>query len=403
MILVSPLPDNVNPKHEKMNKIVYKLVYNRKRTLNHSGTALVQVEAYQSGKKNYFSTNVYLKPEQWDERRKLVRNHPNAEALNRRLYDFVANIERLELQLWQQGRQVSATLLKEMLNAKASKLSFTHFMEREVQNAAVKESTRRNLFSTLQLLRDFRPQIQFTDLTFEFVAEFELFLRQQKFHINTVAKHLKHLKQEVNAAIRKDWIPLHRHPFRDYKIKTADYRHTHLTQEELELLEQLRLTGRHADLQKTLDAFLFCCYAGLRYSDFTSLTPSNILYIGTERWLVYRSVKTQTEVRLPLFLLFGGKGLSILEKYAHNLMDFFQLKDNSNVNKQLRRLARMAGLNKLISFHTARHTNATLLIYKGVNITTVQKLLGHKNVKTTQVYATVMDRTIVHDLEMHAL
>lgn len=51
--------------------------------------------------------------------------------------------------------------------------------------------------------------------------------------------------------------------------------------------------------------------------------------------------------------------------------------------------------------HTARHTNATLLIYKGVNITTVQKLLGHKNVRTTQIYAMVMDRTLVHDLELH--
>lgn len=58
----------------------------------------------------------------------------------------------------------------------------------------------------------------------------------------------------------------------------------------------------------------------------------------------------------------------------------------------------------LLLMHTARHTNATLLIYNGVNITTVQKLLGHKSVKTTQVYTNVMDMTIVHDLEKnHAL
>lgn len=52
-----------------------------------------------------------------------------------------------------------------------------------------------------------------------------------------------------------------------------------------------------------------------------------------------------------------------------------------------------------MSFHTARHTNATLLIYNGVNITTVQKLLGHKSVKTTQIYTNVMDATIISDLE----
>ena len=72
---------------------------------------------------------------------------------------------------------------------------------------------------------------------------------------------------------------------------------------------------------------------------------------------------------------------------------------NSNVNKELIIIARLAGVAKKVSFHTARHTNATLLIYNGVNITTVQKLLGHKSVKTTQIYTNVMDATIISDLE----
>jgi site-specific recombinase XerD len=75
------------------------------------------------------------------------------------------------------------------------------------------------------------------------------------------------------------------------------------------------------------------------------------------------------------------------------------LKDNSNINKELDKIAHLAQLDKEISFHTARHTNASLLIYKGVNITTVQKLLGHKNVKTTQIYTHIMDSTIINDLE----
>ena len=81
------------------------------------------------------------------------------------------------------------------------------------------------------------------------------------------------------------------------------------------------------------------------------------------------------------------------------MQGFFHLKDNSNVNKELIVISRLAGVAKRISFHTARHTNATLLIYNGVNITTVQKLLGHKSVKTTQVYTNIMDITIVNDLE----
>ena len=124
--------------------------------------------------------------------------------------------------------------------------------------------------------------------------------------------------------------------------------------------------------------------------------------IGQKIQTYYKSVKTGTEVRLPLYLLFEGKGIHILHRYKNDLNSFFKLKDNSNLNKELNVLAKLAGISKHISFHTARHTNATLLIYNGANITTVQKLLGHKSVKTTQVYANIMDITIVRDLEKAA-
>lgn len=76
-----------------MNKIIYSLVYNRKKCLNKRGMALVQVEAYLDRKKKYFSTKVYLKPEQWDAKTS-CKNHPNADALNRLIYEFVAAIEK---------------------------------------------------------------------------------------------------------------------------------------------------------------------------------------------------------------------------------------------------------------------------------------------------------------------
>lgn len=384
-----------------MNKIVYKLMFNRKKALNCRGMALVQVEAYQDRQRKYFSTHVYLCPHQWDKRRQQVKNHPNAEALNYRLRQLVADLEFKELQLWRRGHAVTLALLKEHWEGKSDPRSFTDFFAREVQNADVKESTRRNLSSTLQLLRDFRRRITFAELNFDLVADFELFLRRRGYHANTVAKHIRHLRRQVNMAVRKGCLEARLHPFRDYRIKTVPGRHTHLTPEELERLECFGSAGSNARQQHVLDAFLFCCYAGLRYSDFTSLTPGSLVSIGKEHWLVYRSVKTGTDVRLPLSLLFDGKGLAILQKYRTRLNDFFHLPDNSNVNKCLRQLARLAGIDKPLSFHVARHTNATLLIYKGVNITTVQRLLGHKSVRTTQVYANVMDLTIVHDLKNH--
>lgn len=382
-----------------MSKIIYNLVYNRKKCLNKKGMALVQVEAYLDRKKKYFSTKVYLKPEQWDSKKMIVKNHPNAEALNRLIYEFVAMVEKKELELWQQGKRVSLELLKNTLITRGNNSSFIPFFKQEVMNSSLKESTKRNHLSTLMLLQEFKKDVLFSDLTFEFVSSFEYFLQLKGYHTNTIAKHMKHLKRHVNIAINKEYIEIQKYAFRKYKIRTVENKHTHLVPEELEKLEKLNLTGRYMKFQKTLDAFLFCCYAGMRYSDFVNLSPENIIDIRQEIWLIYKSVKTGTEVRLPLYLLFGGKGLVILDKYRNNLHEFFCLRDNSNVNKELIIISRLAGLSKKISFHTARHTNATLLIYNGVNITTVQKLLGHKSVKTTQVYTNIMDMTIVHDLE----
>lgn len=365
--------------------------------------ALVQVEAYLNRKKMYFSTKIYLKPEQWDAKRKMVKNHPNANVLNRMLYENIAAIEQTELGLWQQGKSISLDLLKNSIDKPLSNgRSFLTFFKEEIANSSLKESTRQNHLSTLELLQEFKKEVLFTDLTFEFVSSFDNYLQSKGYHLNTIAKHMKHLKRYINVAINKEYMDIQKYAFRKYKIKSIEGSHTHLAPEELHKFENLQLTGRYTRLQKTKDAFLFCCYAGLRYSDFTNLTSANIVEFHQETWIIYKSVKTGMEVRLPLYLLFEGKGIQILQRYKDDLNSFFKLKDNSNINKELNILAGLAKIDKRVSFHTARHTNATLLLYNGANITTVQKLLGHKSVKTTQVYANIMDITVVRDLEKTA-
>ena len=386
-----------------MEKISYNLVFNRKKRLNKRGMALVQVEAYLNRKKMYFSTKIYLKPEQWDAKRKMVKNHPNANVLNRMLYENIAAIEQTELGLWQQGKSISLDLLKNSIDKPLSNgRSFLTFFKEEIANSSLKESTRQNHLSTLELLQEFKKEVLFTDLTFEFVSSFDNYLQSKGYHLNTIAKHMKHLKRYINVAINKEYMDIQKYAFSKYKIKSIEGSHTHLAPEELHKFENLQLTGRYTRLQKTKDAFLFCCYAGLRYSDFTNLTSANIVEFHQETWIIYKSVKTGMEVRLPLYLLFEGKGIQILQRYKDDLNSFFKLKDNSNINKELNILAGLAKIDKRVSFHTARHTNATLLLYNGANITTVQKLLGHKSVKTTQVYANIMDITVVRDLEKTA-
>lgn len=383
-----------------MEKISYNLVFNRKKQLNKKGNALVQVEAYLNRRKMYFSTKLYLKPEQWDKKRSMVKNHPNADALNRMLHEYIIGIEQKELGLWQRGKQISLNLLKDCITKPTgNENSFLTFFKEEINNTSLKESTKQNHLSTLVLLQEFKKDVSFADLTFEFVSSFDCYLQSRGYHLNTIAKHMKHLKRYINVAINKEHMDVQKYAFRKYKIKSIEGSHTHLSPEELKNIEKLQLEGKFLKLKKTKDAFLFCCYAGLRYSDFTSLTSVNIIELYQETWLIYKSVKTNIEVRLPLYLLFEGKGLQVLDHYKKELNDFFKLKNNSNINKELNTLSKLAGIEKRVSFHTARHTNATLLIYSGANITTVQKLLGHRSVKTTQVYANIMDITIIRDLE----
>ena len=381
-----------------MRKICYQPIYNRKKKLNAQGKALLQVEAYLEKRKIYFSTHIYLSPEQWDNKRKLICKHPHAEALNYQVKEFLIQLESKELSLWKEGKVITLERLKEEFGIKKNK-SFLDFILKDITDSPYKQSTKQNLLSTYALLTKFKDNINFKELTTEFVFDFERFLFGSNLQTNTVAKHMKHFKTFVNLAIDKGYLTLNDYPFRRYRIKTLKSKHTFLLPDELEKLESLELTGKSIAYKHSLEAFLFCCYTGLRYSDFTQLSEKNIVFIEKRPWIIFTTIKTGAEVRLPLALLFGGKGWKLLRKHQKHLNEFFNLKANSTVNKDLIRIGKLAGIQKHFSFHSARHTNATLLIYKGVNITTVQKLLGHRNVATTQIYSEVMGSTIVKDLK----
>lgn len=383
-----------------MEKVIYNLVFNRKKQLNAKGEALIQVEAYLNKQKRYFSTKVYIKPCQWDPKRRVVKNHPNMDVLNQHLHNFILELEKRELDTIQAGNTFSLKDLKDTIQPQSAPSSFTAFMQEEITHSNLKLSTLKNHLSTLHVLTLFKSDVSFNDLSFNFLCELEYFLLKQKYHRNTIAKHMKHLKRYINLAINKDLFDLQKYPFRKYKIKYLESKRTHLTPDELNKLETLDLGSRRT-LRRCLDMFLFSCYTGLRFSDMVSITNENFFYIEDKLWLIYSSVKTDVSVRLPLFLLFDGKSISIYERYQNNIRTLFNVpvSANSNINKQLRRICQLVAIDKKVSFHTARHTNATLLLYNGANITTVQKLLGHKSVRTTEIYSNIMDMTIVRDLE----
>ena len=384
-----------------MDKISYRLVFNRKKKLNGQGKALIQVELYLNGSKIYISTQIYVFPHQWDNKRKRIVSHPQMDELNRMLDETLLGLQWRELELWKTGIPVSLSLFRKEGKEEAPASSpFPASGRKWVESSMKKESTKRNLLTTLDVIEEFAPSVPLGEITYGFLLDFERFMKQKKaYGVNTIAKHMRHIRCLMNEAIRRNYMKPEDYPFRKYVIKTGTFRHAFLLPEELKRIEELDLSGKERKLEHSRQAFLFCCYTGLRYSDFILLSERNIVRIDGKEWLRFRTMKTGTEVSVPLYLLFHGKATDILTRHKDDLGAFFRIKPNPSVNKDLTRIARLANLEKHISFHTARHTNATLLIYAGAQITTVQKLLGHRSVSTTQGYSEIFSGTIVNDLK----
>ena len=141
-------------------------------------------------------------------------------------------------------------------------------------------------------------------------------------------------------------------------------------------------------------AFLFCCFSGLRYSDVSKLTWKEITvsqdgYVQIETTMQ----KTGKSITIPL----SDNALKWLPEREGNLPEsriFYKLPDQvNNADVRLRTLIKKAGISKHVTFHVARHSFATLTLTYGADLYTVSKLLGHANIRTTQVYAKIVDES----------
>lgn len=381
-----------------MDKVLYNSVFNRKNSLLPNGSALIQIEAYMRGKKKYFGTNIYITPEQWDRKHRTIKAHPNQITLNKQIRDFVTSLEDAEMKRRQSGKPFSLDYLSEFIKGNCSN-SFTEFCNREVKTGKFSKATIKEHTTTIHYLETFKKDVQFDGITFEFLNDFERFLIKKELHKNTIAKHFTIVRRYVNLAINKDFLDLNKYPFRKFKIQRVKTYRDYLTPEELERLENFRLSAEMADYQTALDKYLFSCYTGLRYSDVTALKPGNLVLEDGKEWIVLTMQKTKDEIRLPIHLPVFSKALDIIYNYISGAETVFPYQQNETINTHLKAIATEAKINKRVTFHTARHTQATILLYKGVSITTVQKLLGHKRLETTQIYGKVMDMTIINELQ----
>jgi site-specific recombinase XerD len=236
------------------------------------------------------------------------------------------------------------------------------------------------------------------ELKVSFLSDFEFYLKTQE-HIqhNTTMKYIQNFKKIVHLAQRNEW--LQRDPFADFHCSFRKVDRNVLSSTELQLLEEKEFTFRR--LQTVKDLFVFSCYTGLAYIDVMSLSPANIaMGIDGNYWIFTERHKTSEKVRVPLL----PPAMKILEKYRNspdviNRNAVLPHLSNQKLNAYLKEIADLCEIEKKLTFHLARHTFATTVtLSNGVPLETVSKLLGHSNIKTTQIYAKVLENKISDDM-----
>ena len=236
------------------------------------------------------------------------------------------------------------------------------------------------------------------EIDLNFITSFEYFLKEKNIgNHNTVTKYITNLKKIVRIAHANNWIK--KDPFLNWKAKWKSVEREILNERELQLLLDKEISI--ARLDQVRDIFLFCCFTGLAYVDVKKLTKSDIsLAVDGERWIKTKRAKTDALSSIPL-LPIAEKILTKYASHSNNIDEerLLPVISNQNMNAYLKEIATLCDIEKNLTFHLARHTFATTVtLSNGVPIESVSKMLGHKSLKTTQIYAKVLDSKVRNDM-----
>ena len=241
-----------------------------------------------------------------------------------------------------------------------------------------------------------REDIPLKELNLTFINDFEYFLRtEKKCRTNTVWGYMIVLKHIVSIARNDGRLPFN--PFAGYINSPESVDRGYLTQTEIQTLMDAPMKNATHELVR--DLFVFSVFTGLAYSDVKNLTADRLqTFFDGNLWIITRRKKTNTESNIRLL----DVPKRIIEKYKGLARDghVFPVPSNGNCNKILKDIGRQCGFKVCLTYHVARHTNATtVLLSHGVPIETVSRLLGHTNIKTTQIYAKITAQKISQDME----
>lgn len=392
----------------------FSLLFYLKRRSNYvSGNLPIYIRITINGRRVEITAQRECEPEKWN----IAAGRKNGtkedvRVLNAYLDTLQAKIYEIHRRLVEADEEITAEIIRNHLNGTAAKSRFIIALFQEhndrVANLVNKDfapGTLTRYKTTLDHSRDFirwkykSDDIDIFKLNHEFITDFEYWLKSvRNIGHNTAIKYLATFKKIVIICIKNGWLP--RDPFHAYKMSKREVDRTALTAEELAKISKKKFD--HERLSQVRDIFLFCCYTGLAYIDVYKMSRSEIITgIDGERWLVIKRQKTDSPSRIPLL----PQALSILKKYDKDPQceikgQLLPVLSNQKMNSYLKEIAVLCRINKVVTFHLARHTFATTVtLTNGVPMESVSKMLGHRNLKTTQQYAKIVDVKVSEDMK----
>ena len=394
----------------------FKILFYLKKGRNRNEKSLpIYVRLTINGERAEWTCQRNCDPVKWNQHTgRAIGNKDETKILNQHLDAIQANIFQVQKEYTLRNEpvaaaQVRAKILHETEEKKHSLIEVYQYHNDQFEKLVGSEfsyGTYKKFKSALKSLKNFlewkfkKQNVYLTEVSHKFITDYEFYLKAvQKLQHNSAMVNVKKLKKIIRQCVANDW--LDKDPFKSYKITTKETHRNFLMEDELETLIKKDISVPRLD--QVRDLFLFSCYTGLSYTDVMVLTQNNIsIGIDGEQWLFTTRTKTDTTSRIPLLPV----ARNIIEKYSNrpdiiNSGNLLPKLTNQRLNSYLKELSDICEFNKTLTFHCARHTFATTVtLTNGVPIETVGKMLGHKSLRTTQIYAKILDTKVSSDMQV---
>lgn len=385
------------------------LFFIRESKARKNGNVPIEVMITVNGERNSFSTGKQIAIEKWDKTKQQVKGKDQeTQNLNNYLKAIKAKLYQKEAELLERGFIITAQILYDAYFDKVESIKerslFEVFEEHNQEQEklvgnGVSKATHWVSVYTIRLLREFvqqkykREDLYLRELNLNFIQSFHSFLRIDKdMAQNSSTKHLKLLKKIINLSVANSYMAFN--PFSTYKVEREPVDIDFLDEEELRKI--INFDTPLPRLERAKDMFLFGCFTGLSYIDIKTLTPEHFEKDSAGRiWIKKRRIKTGVLSRIPLLPI----AKLILDKYKGG-EKLLPIQDPADINKYLKDIAILCGINKRICFHLARHTFAsTVTLANNISLEVVSKMLGHTNTRMTAHYAKLIDKCIGEQMD----